>query len=192
MKYYVAKNGASIGPFSVEEIHVKLTTGELHTNDQCVADDGSTTWQPIARRLANELPLLAAAPMPQAGGMMLPPGGRPKQGGGFAEFILLRRMLTPTFIQIIYIIGIGVILLSWFISTCVALFSSSRGSAYSPYGYGYSGPPTFVIVLGLFVGLFASLILWRVYCELLIVIFRIHDFLRDIRDAQTARGPAGT
>lgn len=185
MKYYVAKNGLSIGPFAVEEIRAKLATGELRPNDPCVSDDGTTNWQPISTRLAGEIPNLPPAPPALGAAAMLSPEVRQKLGFGFSQFIFLQRMLTPTFIQIIYVIGLGVIVLGYLIAILATMFGGGS-SPYAEYAR-YSGPPTIIVLFGLVIAFAVSLILWRIYCEVLIVLFRIHDFLRDIRDAQAPR-----
>lgn len=72
------------------------------------------------------------------------------------DFVAFRFMMTPMFIQAIWIVGSLVIAIGGLISAAFA-------------GRGFVG---FLIAVGI---LAVSLVLWRVYCELLILLFRIHD-----------------
>ncbi|MFA7238235.1 MAG: DUF4282 domain-containing protein [Phycisphaeraceae bacterium] len=83
------------------------------------------------------------------------------------EFLSFRKMITPTFIQAIFWIGVVVIVL-------IALSAFITGLR-------YDSAPT---LLTGFVWLILGPILWRIYCELLIIIFRIHDVLTEIRDGK--------
>jgi hypothetical protein len=71
------------------------------------------------------------------------------------DFLAFRKMLTPVIIQVVFWLGlIGVAVWGW---------QSADG--------GILG--VLMIVVGA--------VMWRVYCEILIVIFRILDVLTDIR-----------
>ena len=72
------------------------------------------------------------------------------------DFVAFRFMMTPMFIQAIWIVGSLVIAIGGVISAAFA-------------GRGFVG-----FLIALFI-LAVSLVLWRVYCELLILLFRIHD-----------------
>jgi len=76
------------------------------------------------------------------------------------EFLSFKRMITPIIIQVLFWLGILVTVLA----ALVNMFTQSF----------------FVGLLMLILGP----ILVRVYCELLIVIFKIHDCLEGIRGAQ--------
>ncbi|MFG0275263.1 MAG: DUF4282 domain-containing protein [Phycisphaerales bacterium] len=91
------------------------------------------------------------------------------------EFISFRFMVTPVFIQIIWLIGSALIVLGGLVSLFVS------GDAMT-------------IIGGLLIGLPVSLLLWRVYCELVILLFRIHDAIVETKGgsgASTSASAAG-
>jgi hypothetical protein len=104
------------------------------------------------------------------------------------EFLTFRKMITPVFIQIIFWVGTAIIA----ISGLVTMFSggSRTTTVNSPFG----GPPITQTTSGgggFFLGLLIMVIgpiMWRVYCELLIVIFKIHSELVAIRGAANPGG----
>jgi len=83
------------------------------------------------------------------------------------NFISFRFMITPVFIQIIWLIGSALIVLGGLVSIFVS------GDAVT-------------IIGGLLIGLPVSLLLWRVYCELVILLFRIHDAIIDTKGGDPA------
>ena len=83
------------------------------------------------------------------------------------EFLSFRRMITPSIIQIIFWIGVVV-------SIIAGLVGIGAGFA------GGSGNGGALVLNGLLTLLIGPIIV-RIYCELLIVIFRINDTLTDIR-----------
>jgi hypothetical protein len=85
------------------------------------------------------------------------------------DFFSFDRMLTPTLIQIVFWIGVALSVLIGL----VILLSAEGGAA----------------LLGLLYIVFGPLVV-RVYCELVIVIFRIHTTLVEIRDGGPGRAPA--
>jgi hypothetical protein len=95
-------------------------------------------------------------------------GGAPKdaamhdqQPRGFTDFLSFRSMMTPLFIQPIWLAGSAFLILYGLISSLV------------------SGE--FLQILGALVGIAFGLVIWRVCCELLLTLFRIHDALDEIR-----------
>ncbi len=76
------------------------------------------------------------------------------------DFLTFRLMVTPIIIQVIFWLGIIVIVIS-----ALAQFSS-------PY-YGNPLAGLLILIIGP--------LLWRVLCELYILLFRIHDSLNDIK-----------
>ncbi len=81
------------------------------------------------------------------------------------DFLAFRKMITPTIIQIIFWLGVLVCVI-------VAFGAIVGGSAMS--GTGMGGPLYGLLILVL------GPVLVRVYCELLIVLFRIYDSLSAI------------
>jgi hypothetical protein len=93
--------------------------------------------------------------VPQQGGS---PVGGFVQSAWFKDFAKFRLMITPIVIQVLFWLGIA---------GCIIGALVSFGQAQVLNGI-------VVLILGpLFV---------RIYCELLIIIFRIHDLLKQIRD----------
>jgi len=82
------------------------------------------------------------------------------------DFLSFRKMITPIFIQVIFWVAVVLCVIS-------ALIMMTGGGIYVLYGLMY-------LVLGPFVV--------RIYCELLIILFRIYDELVAIR---TGTPPAG-
>ncbi|MBF4694519.1 DUF4282 domain-containing protein [Fusibacter sp. Q10-2] len=82
-------------------------------------------------------------------------------------FLNFDKMITPTLIKIIFYIGI-------IMSTLGGLGMILNGLRY-PFGGGVH------VFLGLLT-LVISPIIVRVYCELLIVVFKIHDSLNEIKN----------
>ena len=85
------------------------------------------------------------------------------------DFLLFRQMIAPVVLQVVFWIGVVLCLIFGFIAM----------------GQGGEG-----IVGGLMLIFFGPL-LTRVYCEFLIVIFRIHETLKDIRNAGLGYGGQG-
>jgi hypothetical protein len=82
------------------------------------------------------------------------------------DFLTFRKMITPLIIQILFWIGVvGSIL--------VGLVMMVSGAS-SDYGGGQS------VLMGLFVLLLGPIMV-RIYCELLILFFRMNETLTDIR-----------
>ncbi len=79
----------------------------------------------------------------------------------------------PKLVKIIYYIGLVVIGLGAVLGALGALFGGFA------MGEGFGG---FIGFVGILVGGALGLILWRVYMELLVVLFSIHDILKEMRD----------
>lgn len=90
-------------------------------------------------------------------------------------FLTFDSFIFPKITQVIYWIGLVLILLGTLVSLIGAL-----GLAASPYGGG-GFMAFFMIIISLVVGA-AGLVLWRVMVELWMVQFSIHEVLRQIRD----------
>jgi hypothetical protein len=87
------------------------------------------------------------------------------------EYLSFRRFITPTMIQIIFWIGIAGIVLA-------SLMMIVRGLD-APYGGGS------LLLMGLLYLVFGSLF-WRIWCELLLIIFRIYDELHLMRTGRSS------
>ena len=99
--------------------------------------------------------------------------------GFFAAFFGFKRMVSPFFITILYFVGLITIVLA-------IGFALWRGPQSMPAMPMLSLPDIAQMILGyvaiLLCGLLAILI-WRFYCELLIVLFGIFNRLGDIKEA---------
>ena len=83
------------------------------------------------------------------------------------DFISFRKMITPTILQVLFWVGVaGSVIFGLF--TIVSSFSRYRGGFLFLYGL-------LVIIMGP--------ILTRIYCELLILFFRMYDTLIEIKNS---------
>jgi len=78
--------------------------------------------------------------------------------------------ITPTLIKIVFFLGIGAITLGYVGSVAVTVITEGPASAVVPFFVGGIG---FVI----------GILMWRVYCEITIVVFQMFDELKPIRRA---------
>lgn len=83
------------------------------------------------------------------------------------KFITFERMITPIFIQLLFWISFIAIIISSFIMIGYGIVSS-QGS--------------WMHVVGGIIFIFISPIVLRVYCEILIVVFKMQQALNDIRN----------
>lgn len=90
-----------------------------------------------------------------------------KKDGFMKTFLNFDKMITPAIIKFIFYIGTA-------ISVLVSLGMIVRGMN-SHYGGG------FMVLIGILTLILSPLII-RIYCELLIVIFKINESLIEIRD----------
>ena len=81
------------------------------------------------------------------------------------DFLTFRKLITPTIIQVIFWIGVAVCVLG-------GLVAIVQGAG----GHQGTGPQVLRGVLLMILGPLAV----RIYCELLIIMFRIHDRLTEI------------
>ncbi len=87
--------------------------------------------------------------------------GRYGQSSPFVDFLTFRTMITPIVIQILFWVMLAVCVIG-------ALVSFGRGTGET-------------ILAGIVVLVLGPLFV-RIYCELLILLFRIRDLLQEIRD----------
>ena len=80
-----------------------------------------------------------------------------------SDFWSFRKMITPVVIQALFILGLVLVVIG-------SLMTMFRG--------GFAG-----FIAGLF-ALVIGVIMWRVYCELLILLFRIYEELKAIREGR--------
>ena len=93
-----------------------------------------------------------------------------RRGGGnsLVDFLLFRSMIVPYLIQILFWLGVAVCVLTGILTMLSAFVVEGRSKV--------------VPVLTGLAWLIAGPVGVRIYCELLMVLFRIYDTLRDIRD----------
>ncbi len=95
------------------------------------------------------------------------------------DFISFRKMVTPVIIQVVFWIGVAIVLISGLVGFISGLISGIGDGSVGAVLMALFGVPI-VTVLGL--------LLVRLYTELLIVIFRIHDSLVAIEQLLRQRG----
>lgn len=77
------------------------------------------------------------------------------------EYLTFRKMITPVVIQVVFWLGI------------VGVIVAGFGAMFAPAPYGG-------FFKGLMILIFGTL-LWRIYCELVIVFFQMNDAMGEIR-----------
>lgn len=102
---------------------------------------------------------------------------RPKKkarasGGGFADFLLFRTMITPFAVQVVY-----------FLATAAVILFGLAQMAFGLIGVISSGSmtPLLLIPLGLLY-MVIGVVLVRIYCEILILFFRMYDVAKEIKE----------
>lgn len=103
------------------------------------------------------------------------PTAQRSNGFDWKDFLSFKTMITLKIIQIMYAV-VAVIIT---IGGLATMFSGGRSS-----GYGGYGPTSFIpggFMGGLLIIIFGN-VLWRVWCELIIVFFRINKSLNNIDD----------
>ena len=84
----------------------------------------------------------------------------------FNSFIKFDKMLTPMIIKIVFWIGVAISVL-----TGLSMIIAGLGS---PWGGGFQ------VIMGLLTIVIGPLVV-RIYCELLIIFFKMHESLQDIK-----------
>jgi hypothetical protein len=95
------------------------------------------------------------------------PRRRARSSSAFVDFLLFRRMIVPIFIQILFWIGVVGCLVAGILGIIQGVGARFGGAELILAGLA-------LIFLGPFV--------LRIYCELIIVLFRINESLRDLID----------
>jgi hypothetical protein len=166
-EWRVAVKGEQRGPFTLEQLRAMIAEARLPP-DALFWRPGLANWAPMSGvpelGVAGRGPVPGAAASPFAGPT---PGAVavPASPSPFGEFLAFRRMVTPVVIQVIFWIGAASCLLAGLLQL---FFGLRFGSVMSILG------ALFTIVAGpLFV---------RVWCELIILLFRIYDTLQEIKE----------
>lgn len=90
------------------------------------------------------------------------------------QLVSFDKMITPTIIQVLFWIGVGLSALFGIITIFTGL-----AQMFSGYGEGFIGFITMIVgLITIGVGVLAS----RIYCELLIVVFKMHQSLVSINE----------
>jgi hypothetical protein len=109
----------------------------------------------------------------------LPPSARPEaRGGSFVDYLLFRRMVTPVIMTLVFYAGAMLILLTGFVYAGMMIVVAVRASVLSGL----------LMVAASFFGTIFSLVMWRIYCEVLIALFRILDNVREINEQLKSKG----
>lgn len=167
-EWRIAVKGEQRGPYSLEQVRTMLAEGRLPP-DTLVWKPGMANWAPVGSVAelaapAGRGPAPSPAPVP-AGASAPGAAAGPASPGGFGEFLTFRRMVTPVIIQVIFWIGVVVCVLTGLAQLAMAI---NIGSIVA-----------FLMALGT---LIIGPIMVRVYCELLILLFRIYDTLQEIKN----------
>lgn len=91
----------------------------------------------------------------------------------FNDFLSFRRMITPLIIQVLFWIGVGVSVIAGLI-----MIVSGASSRSDYYGESSGGGEVIIGILLLIVGPFIV----RVWCEMLILFFRMNETLTEIKN----------
>ena len=172
-EWRIAVKGEQRGPLTLDQLRAMIAEGRLPA-DTLVWKPGMANWAPLGSvpeltmpvsrgpmpgPAASPMPGPVASPMPAAAA--IPPSGPSPLG----EFLAFRRMLTPVLIQVLFWIGIA-------------------GCVLTALGQLFMGFQTRSLIMGIFMALVTIVvgpIVVRVYCELMILLFRIHDTLQEIK-----------
>ena len=86
---------------------------------------------------------------------------------------------TPRVILVIYLIGIVLIVLSGLAGAYFAMQGGGSGTG----AFGQPAPGGGLGMIWAVVFTAISIVLWRVWCEIVLVLFKLHDRLVEVRDA---------
>src|SRR5262245_43193360 len=112
---------------------------------------------------------------------IIPPAPLRESGFNWKDFFSFKTMITLQIIQIVYIV-VAIII------TIVALAAMFGGGGNRYGGYGGYGGPASLLTGGGFIGGLIILVVgnigWRMWCELIIVFFRMNKTLNNIETNQ--------
>ena len=101
------------------------------------------------------------------------PSGPPSERGKYlVDLLFFRRLIAPTMIQILFWIGVGSALLSGLITMLMGLITLFRGE-----------PVGLLMILGGLVYIPIGVLLVRLWCEVMILFFRMNETLTDIKES---------
>ncbi len=92
----------------------------------------------------------------------------------FSDFLNFRKLITPTIVKVIYALGAVLMTASLLITGIGMVVSESARTL--PGGYSILG------FFGIIVLILISNLVWRMYCEFIIIFFGIHETLQDIKN----------
>jgi hypothetical protein len=192
--WYYTQNGEQRGPVSPAQLRQLAQAGDLQPTD-LVFKEGGKEWV-AASTVPN---LFAKAPSPVRPGPAAPPARRDDRDrdrgrdrdegalafddgddeprdrrragrGGFGDFLMFRRMIAPYIIMAIFWLGsVGYSLFLLFSAGSLVLVS--RGAV---GGLLFAG--------GLILAIPLAILGIRLYCEIMILVFRMNETLTDIKD----------
>lgn len=96
--------------------------------------------------------------------------------GFLAAFFGFKRMVSPFFIGIVYFVG----LISIIVGIGAALYTGPQ-TVFAQAGFDMSGMMLYAAYAGIVALGLAAILIWRFYCEMLIVLFSIFNRLSDIK-----------
>ncbi len=100
---------------------------------------------------------------------------RRSRGGGLGDYLAFRKMIVPVVIQVIFWLLSGLVVLGG-VGFLIFELSQKNGNPAAGFAMLFIGVPFYVFLI-------------RMYCELLIVIFRMNDTLTDIKNAVEGKRP---
>ncbi len=106
------------------------------------------------------------------------PASRPRQGSRrpptnpLGDFLTFRWMITPLVIQIVFWLGV---------IGCIGFGGRTVVESFDAGGAGQKKPSVPLLAMGLVIATVGPLMV-RIYCELLIIFFKIHDELKEAND----------
>lgn len=90
------------------------------------------------------------------------------------KYLRFEKMITPKIIQVLFWIGVALSIISGIITMVGGI-----SQMFSPYGSGFTG---FFIILWGFAIMILGTIVSRIYCELLIILFKVYESLVSINN----------
>jgi len=198
--WYYAKNGKQFGPISPTQLKQMAQSGEL-VPDDLVFQEGGTQWVSASTvKGLFDRPGAASAP-PSRGAVTSgrdrdfdrgpPPDDRderrdepprddraprPSQppserGSYFVDLLFFRRLIAPTMIQILFWVGVASSLISGLITMLMGLIALFQ-----------QGAVGLVMILVGLLSIPIGILLVRLWCEVMILFFRMNETLMDIKE----------